>query len=136
MDMFVDNVQGRVSVTILRLHGALDSSNYEAVIAKVRDMHAAGTRDLLLDLGGVPFMGSSGLIAMHSAALLMHGQQSPDPEYGWQAFHDVDSDRNIDIRQHLKLLNPQPKIARTLEMTGMDQFFDIYTEQQSAIAAF
>jgi anti-anti-sigma regulatory factor len=136
MDMIVDNVQGRVPITILRLNGALDSSNYELVIAKAREMYEDGTRYLLLDLGKVPFMGSSGLIALHSVALLMNGQRTPNPEYGWQAFHDVDHDRDVDLRQHLRLLNPQPKIVRTLEMTGMAQFFDIYTDQQSAVDAF
>jgi anti-anti-sigma regulatory factor len=134
--MTVDIVQGRVPVTILRLKGALDSSNYEAVIAKARTMREDGARYLLLDLSKVPFMGSSGLIALHSVALLMNGQQPLDPEYGWQAFHDVDRDREVDLRQHLKLFDPQPKIVRTLEMTGMDQFFDIHTDQQVAIAAF
>jgi anti-anti-sigma regulatory factor len=136
MHMTADQIQSRVPVTLLAIHGDIDASNYEQVIAKARELYAAGTRHLLLDLSDVPFMGSSGVVALHSVALLMRGETPPDPEAGWQAFHTIDHARGGRVQQQVKLLSPQPKVSRTLQMTSMNDFFEIYTDQQAAIASF
>ena len=136
MQITVDQIQSRAPVTILAIHGDIDASNYEQVIAKARELYAAGARYLLLDLSDVPFMGSSGVVALHSIALLMRGETPPDPEAGWQAFHSIDHARAGGIQQHVKLLGAQPKVSRTLQMTSMSDFFEIHTDKQAAIASF
>jgi anti-anti-sigma regulatory factor len=136
MHITVEQAQGRVPITILAIHGDLDASNYEQLIARARELHQAGARRLLLDLGDMRFMGSSGVVAIHSVALLMRGEQPPDPEEGWQAYHSIDHARGSGAQQHVKLLNPQPKVSRTLQMTSMSQFFEIYTDLQAAIGSF
>ncbi len=136
MNLTVEQAQMDVPVTILGLHGDLDATNFEAVIEKARELYAGGARHLLLDLSDVPFMGSSGLVALHSIVLLMQGEEPPDPEYGWQAFHDMERDREAGPQQHVKLLNPQPRVQQTLEVTGMHDFFATYSDWQAAIASF
>ena len=136
MHITVDQVQGRVPIAILAIHGDLDASNFEQVIEKVRELYAAGARHLLIDFGDMPFMGSSGVVAIHSVALLMRGEQPPDPQAGWQAFHSIDHTRGGGVQTQVKLLNPQPKVSRTLQMTSMTDFFEIYTDMQAAIASF
>jgi len=144
MNITVDQAQGKVSVTILGLHGDLDASNYQDVIAKAREVYNTGTRYLLIDMSDTPYMGSSGLVALHSIAVLLRGEEPPDPESGWNAFHAIARDRarllseaeGRAVQQHVKLLNPQPRVDRTLEMTGLKQFFEIYTDLQTAIASF
>jgi anti-anti-sigma regulatory factor len=136
MQLTVEQVQGQVPVTVLAIHGDLDASNYEQVIARVRELYEAGTRHLLLDLSAMPFMGSSGVVAIHSVALLLRGEQPPDPQAGWQAFHSIDNARAEGVQPYVKLLNPQPKVSRTLQMTSMSDFFEIHTDRQAAIASF
>ena len=136
MRLTVETAQSRVPIAILAVQGDLDASNFEDVIAKARELYAGGARHLLLDLTDMPFMGSSGVVAMHSVAMLLRGEEPPDPELGWQAFHAIDNDRNQGKQQHVKLLNPQPKVTRTLQMTGMDDFFEIYDNRQSALDSF
>ncbi len=136
MQILVDQVHGRIPVTVLAIQGDLDASNYDQVIAKARELYAAGARHLLLDLAAMPFMGSSGVVALHSVALLMHGETPPDPKAGWAAFHSIDQVRTGGVQQLVKLLNPQPKVGRTLQMTSMNDFFEIYTDRQAAIASF
>jgi anti-anti-sigma regulatory factor len=136
MQMTVETAQGRVPVAVLSVSGDLDASNFEDVIAKARELYQAGARYLLLDLTNVPFMGSSGVVAIHSIAMLLRGDAPPDPEMGWQAFHTIDSDRQGGKQEHVKLLNPQPKVNRTLQMTGMDEFFEIFTDREAALASF
>src|SRR5689334_12900708 len=92
MHFTVEQVHGRVPVDILALHGALDASNFELVIEKVRELYRNGTRHLLLDMADMPFMGSSGVVAIHSAAMLMRNQEPPNPEHGWQAFHALEGE--------------------------------------------
>src|SRR5215212_755260 len=136
MQITVDQVQSRVPITVLAIHGDLDASNYEQVIAKARELYADGAHHLLLDLSAMPFMGSSGVVALHSIALLMRGEAAPDPAAGWQAFHSIDHARAGGVQQHVKLLSPQPKVSRTLRMTSMNDFFEIHTDRQAAIATF
>jgi anti-anti-sigma regulatory factor len=123
-------------VTVVHIDGDLDGSNYQELIAKARELYAAGARHLLLDMSNMPYMGSSGLVALHSIALLLRGEAPPDPESGWNAFHTIARDRGAGVQPYVKLLNPQPKVSRTLEMTGMKEFFDIHTDQAMAIASF
>jgi anti-anti-sigma regulatory factor len=135
MQLTVESARGRVPVDVVAIHGPLDASNFEALIAKVRELYQNGTRYLLLDMSDVPFMGSSGVVAIHSAALLMRNQEPPSPEHGWQAFHTLGAERDA-IEQYLKLLSPQPKVSRTLQMTGIDHFIEIHTDREVALASF
>ena len=135
MRITLKQIEGRIPFVVMAIHGDLDASNYEQVILKAHELYQAGTRYVLLDLGAMPFMGSSGVVAIHSIALLMRGEQAPDPEAGWQTFHSINQARS-GMQQHVKLLNPQPKVDRTLRMTSMNDFFEIYTDMQTAIDSF
>ena len=136
MDITVKQMQGSVPVTLLQTHGDLDASNYQDLIAKGKEVYEAGARNILLDMSDTPFMGSSGLAALHSLALLVRGDELPDLESGWNVFHEIDRDRDSGLQKHIKLLNPQPQVDRTLEMTGLKQFFEVHTDLETAIASF
>jgi len=136
MHLTIENVQGRVSVAIVGIHGALDASNYEELIAKAKELHQAGAQHLLLDMSDMPFMSSSGLVALHSIAMLLRGDPLPDAEMGWQAFHSMSHDRDNGSQSQVKLLSPQPKVLQTLQITSMTDFFEIYSDRQAAIDSF
>ena len=136
MEMTVEQVQGQVPITVLALDGALDASNFEDVIAKAQDIYNSGSRYLLLDLTQLTFMSSSGMAAMHSVTLLMNGDEPPDLEQGWAVFHSMVRDRESGLQPHLKILNPQPPVERVLKLSGMDNFIEILTDKEAAIAAF
>lgn len=139
MKTTVDRVEGRVPVTIMRLDGDLDASNFETVIDEGRRLYAEGSRDLLLDLRSVPFMGSSGLVALHSLALIFNGMEPPDPESGWSAHHAIAQSVESGLQAHVKVLlpdAPDSSLARVMQRTGMDRFIDVRTEEADAIGAF
>jgi anti-anti-sigma regulatory factor len=136
MNITVEQVQGAVPVTILHTQGDLDASNYQELVDKAREIYNSGARDLLLDMTNTPFMSSAGIVALHAVALLMRNEKPPDPESGWEAFHAIDRDLDSGRQQHVKLLNPQPRVERALDKTGLKQIFDIYTDREAAIAAF
>jgi anti-anti-sigma regulatory factor len=136
MEISIEERQARVPVTIMRLAGQLDASNYEEVIERVRQLSLAKSSYLLLDLGDLSFMSSSGLVALHSAALLMRGEEPPNPQAGWQAFHTIAEDVGQGYEKRCKLLNPQPRIQKTLELTGFSDFLEVYTNEEEALASF
>jgi anti-anti-sigma factor len=136
MEITVYQAQGKVPVTVLQPHGDLDASNYRDLIARAKDAYDTGAQDILLDLSDTPYMSSSGLVALHSIAMMLRGEEPPDPESGWGAFRSIDRDRDRGLQQHFKLLNPQPKADNVLEMAGFTQYLEIYTDLKTAIASF
>jgi anti-anti-sigma regulatory factor len=131
----VERVQGRVPITVLALDGELDASNYERLIEQARELYAAGDRTLLLDLSGLTFMASSGLVALHAIVLVMHGDEPPDLEGGWSAFHAMSSAVESGERHaEVQLCGAQPAVTRVLERTGLDRLFVSHPDRATAIA--
>jgi ABC-type transporter Mla MlaB component len=112
MNITAEQQTARVPVTILRLQGDLDGSNYLDLVAAAKTAQQNGAKCLLLDLTRVPYMSSAGLVALHSSVQLLRGEQPPDPEAGWSTLKSVALDAGT--QQWVKLLNPQPRVMRTL----------------------
>jgi anti-anti-sigma regulatory factor len=136
MNITAEQQTARVPVTILRLQGDLDGSNYLDLVAAAKTAQHNDAKYLLLDLTGVPYMSSAGLVALHSAVQLLRGEQPPDPEAGWSTLKSVALDKPAGPQSWVKLLNPQPRVTRTLEMSGMNVFFNIFTDEAAALASF
>ena len=132
----VDHVEARVPVTVVALDGELDASNFEGLIEEVRGLYAAGDRTLLLDLSGLTFMASSGLVALHTIVLVMQGEEPQDPEGGWSAFHALSDAVDAGERQtEVQLCGAQAAVTRVLERTGLDRLFVVHPDRATAIAA-
>ena len=130
----VSQEQGQVPVTVLHLHGDLDSSNYTEVIKKAQESFEAGARDLLMDLEKVPFMSSAGLMALHTIALMFRGGTAPAADE--KAYRSIDPARDQEIQKHVKLLNPQASVDHVLETAGLKQFFHTFNTLPEAVASF
>jgi anti-anti-sigma regulatory factor len=131
----VEEESDRVPVAVMKLQGELDAASYLDVIDRARKLSEGGTRHILLDLGNLTYMGSSGLFALHSVAMLLRGQEPPDPEHGWSAIHTAEPGESEAV-ESVKLLDPQPQVDRVLERTGMKRFFETYTDRAAAIGSF
>jgi anti-anti-sigma regulatory factor len=130
-------VAGRVPITVLTLEGELDASNFERLIEEVQGLYAGGTRHLLIDLAGLSFIASSGLVALHSIVRTMRGEPPPDPEAGWSALHSLGLDVESGATQsEVQLAAPQPAVARVLARTGLDRLFRVHPDRATGIAAF
>jgi anti-anti-sigma regulatory factor len=136
MEITAYQAQGKVPVTVLQPHGDLDASTYKDLIAKAKEAYDAGARDILLDLSHTPYLSSSGLVALHSIAMMLRGEKPPDPESGWGAFRSIARDRDRGLQQHFKLLSPQPKVDNVLEMAGFTQYLEVFTDLETAVASF
>ena len=131
-------VAGRVPITVLALDGELDASNFERLIEDVKGLYDRGTRNLLVDLGGLTFLASSGLVALHSIVRILHGERPDDLESGWDVLHHLghDAATGDEMQREVQLAAPQPAVARVLQRTGMDRLFVIHEGRDAAIAAF
>jgi anti-anti-sigma factor len=137
MQTTVERVEARVPITVMTLAGELDASNYLRFVDDVRDLYASGTRDLLLDLTRLEFMASSGLVAMYSVLRVMQGEEPPDPEFGWSAFHAMgDAVKEGTTQTTVQLCGVQPAVADVLQKTGLERLFLIHQDRESAIAEF
>ena len=132
-----EEVSGRVPITVLTLEGELDASNFERLIDESRTLYENGTRNLLIDLSGLSFLASSGLVALHSIVRLLHGEPPPDLESGWDALHSLGLDVASGASQaEVQLCGPQAGVARVLSRTGLDRLFRIHPDRATAIAEF
>jgi anti-anti-sigma factor len=134
MNITISQEQGKAPVTVIHIEGKLDGSNYKDLVTKGQELTQGGARNILIDLTDVDFMSSAGMVALHSIAKLLKGQTLGNEE-GWSLLHSIDRERGGPQKQ-LKLLNPQPKVARSLELAGFNQLFEIHTDLAQAIASF
>lgn len=131
-------VEGTIPVTILRLTGELDASNYEALIVQTQALYTDGMRNLLLDLENLSFVSSSGLVALHNMALIMRGETLDDAEEGWQAFHAISRDlgKATGPEAHFKLLKPQPLVFKVLDTAGFTKVMLVFEDEETAVSSF
>ena len=134
----IEEVAGRVPITVLALDGELDASNFERLIVEVSGLYDRGTRNLLVNLGGLTFLASSGLVALHSIVRILHGERPDDLESGWDVLHHLghDAATGDEMQREVQLAAPPPAVARVLQRTGMDRLFVIHEGRDAAIAAF
>ena len=124
------------NVTVMHLMGDVDSSNYTDVIIKAQELYDDGTRNLLLDLSKVPYVSSAGLMAFHTIARIFSGHSIQGGENGRPTFRALNPKEDASAREHIKLLSPQAAVEQVLDVVGLKQFFEVYTDLQTAIQSF
>jgi anti-anti-sigma regulatory factor len=136
MEITVTQEKGRVPVTIIRIAGHLDGQSYQNLIQKAREVFEGGSKNLLLDLADLTYISSAGLVSLNTITLMIRGEALPNLEQGWSALKSIDRPRTGGSKMNLKLLNPRPEITNIFEMVGFSEFFDIFTDKQTAINSF
>ena len=136
MDISVSQKQGNVPITVIKLDGELDGQNYQELITKARELFSAGARDFVLDLSDLTYISSAGLVALHSVALLVKGEELPDTEQGWSAYRSMGRTSASGVQSHIKLLNPREEVRNVLEMVGFGNVFQVYTDLDEAVQSF
>ena len=136
MNISVSQMQGKVPVTVIKLDGQLDGQNYQDLINRAKELFEAGARDFLIDLSDLTYISSAGLVALHSVALLVRGEQLPDTEQGWSAYRSMGRATSSGMMTHIKILNPRPEVQSVLDMVGFTNIFEILTDLDEAIKSF
>jgi len=125
MSITTQQVPGNEMVTVIGIEGTLDASNYRAVMQAAQDAHNTGAKFLIIDLSEVNFMSSSGLVALHSMALMMRDVEAAGSE--GEIIPDSGKQKRV------KLLKPQSKVRDVLNTTGFIELYEIYDDLEAAI---
>jgi anti-anti-sigma factor len=120
LNIMVGSAQGSVPVTVLRVEGDIDAATHKILQDKSAEVIEAGTTHILLDLGGVNYMGSAGFRAIHAMANMLSN----------------DSSAGLAKSEYLKLLNPTDAVARVIKTLGFDVYLDIYQDREEAVNSF
>jgi anti-anti-sigma regulatory factor len=136
MELSADQVQGKVVVTVVRIKGDLDGSNFRDLIALAQKEYDHGARDFLIDLSETTYTSSAGLVALQSIVKMLRKEKPFDPEAGWGALHEIEHEEGKGLLQHVKLLSPQPRVDKVLELAGLKTVFPVFTDRAAAVASF
>lgn len=120
LNILVGQAQGKAPVTVLRLEGDIDAATHKTLQDKAAEVIEAGATNILLDLGGVKYMGSAGFRALHAISNMLHKDDAP----------------GMMKSTHLKLLNPTDAVARVIKTLGFDVYLDIYQDKDAAVNSF
>ena len=131
MEINVTYHQDKVAVAIMQVKGNINASNFVQISDKAQELYMNPARNLIIDLSEVPSITSTGLAAIHKIALLYSGvpqqvEESDNPDFT----------HSSNARKHVKLLNPQPDVEKTLESAGLKLFFKVFKDLDSALASF
>lgn len=134
MDIEVRTENGRVPVTVVHVHGNLDSASYEDFQSKAEALIAGGAHHMLIDLAHVSHVSSAGFRAFHTLFNKL------------RAIHLDDNLSEGDVMQgikagtyhspHLKLVNMSVEIKSVFEMSGFDMYLETYDDVKQAVASF
>jgi anti-sigma B factor antagonist len=120
LDIMVGQAQGNVAVTILRVEGDIDAATHKLLQDKGTEVINAGATHIILDLGGVKYMGSAGFRAIHAMSNMLGDGAAA----------------GLSKSPYLKLLNPTEAVARVIKTLGFDVYLDIYQDREEAISSF
>jgi anti-anti-sigma factor len=132
MDMTISTEKARVDVSLVHVHGNIDSSSYEAFEERVQELIDAGARYVLIDLSHVPFLSSAGLRALNSLFYklrsLVQDRSDEEMKKGIRegTYHSA----------HFKLAGANQNVRQVLEMSGFDMYLDVLPDVKTALASF
>jgi len=132
MQITVETVQAGELVTILRLTGNLDSSSAGYLDDRARQVIDKGAKNILLDFTAVPFMSSVGIRTLSAIYDWLHPVANIEEKKAISSAVHNGTYR----APHLKLLNPNESILKTLRLVAFDRYLPVYTDEAAALAAF
>ncbi len=122
----------RVPVTIMKISGDIDSSNYQLFQSYADEKIAQGTQYLLLDFSEVKRISSAGLRVIHNL---------------FNKLRDIHKDVNDDeLRKrmssgaykspYIKLTNLAPNVAEVFKLGGFEIYLEMFDDRSKAVDSF
>ncbi len=132
MEITVNNLNGKVPVTALRLNGDFDVSSYKDFDKAAQNELDNGAQYFLVDFSDVQYMSSAGIRSLNALYKQLHAGLSEDEQI---AARKGIREGNY-AAPYLKLLNPSDKVFEVLKMTGLEMYLGIYDTEAEALATF
>jgi len=135
MEIVLSQANGKVPISVIRIKGDLDASSYLDLVNTAQKLYNEGMRYLLLDMTDLAFISSAGLASLTIITRMFSGEKTA-PGDGWGNFKDIDHERQSSLQPYVKLLNPSADVDKVLDTVGFKQFFEVYTDLNSAVASY
>jgi anti-anti-sigma regulatory factor len=130
MEISITVEQASEAVSVMKLTGDIDASNFMEIVDKAGEFYKNPARYLIIDLSDVPSISSTGMVALHKIALIYSGVPQ-DVEAG----ENPDFTHSNEARKYVKLLGPQPEVDESLTKSGMKLFFKVFNDLESTLAS-
>lgn len=126
--------QAEPPIALMKIRGEINASNYAQVVGKAQELFNNPARNLVIDLSEVTGITSAGLVGIHKISLIYSGVPlEMDLEGEDSRLDDTHSNK---ARKYVKLLSPQPEVDNALRSSGLNLFFTIFTDLDSALKSF
>ena len=132
MQIQVSNQPGRVPVTIFHIVGDIDTHTYQALEAQAREAHAAGAKNIVLDLTHVGYVSSAGIRAINVIYSLLRTAAPAESDEAVRQGINAGTYKS----PHLKLAYLNQRVSEALRVAGVDMFLEIHPDWQAAVASY
>lgn len=132
-EITISESNGKVPVTIMTLKGDLDTLGADVFDAQIQQIKNGNSKNVLVDMSGVPYMSSAGLRSIHNLYYTLHPEGSKDHK---RIIKEGIRDGSFKA-PHMKLLNPSKRVMELLEMVGVDMYMEILKgDKEDAVKSF
>jgi anti-anti-sigma factor len=125
---------GRVPITVMHVHGNIDSTTYESFTTYTKQLIQSGSQYILIDLSNSPFISSAGLRTLHGIFKQLNALY-PDPNLS-----ESEIKKRLSLgtykSPYLKLLNLSRETQTAFTLSGFDLFIETFTDKEKALASF
>ena len=122
--------QGLAPVTVLVLRGEMTADSAAPFEEAAAGAIAGGARYLVIDMTGVPFVGSFGIRSLNNVLLALH--QAADGESDAELRRAL---RDGGRSPRLKLAGVTPQARKVLETSGLDLYLEMLDTVEDAVAS-
>lgn len=130
MEIRVSEQQGRVPVTVFHIDGEMTADSAAEFEAALGQAVENGTRDLILDLTNVKFIGSFGIRSINQALVALYEANGLTGDDARRVL------RTGGKANYLKLLNPNPEVLKVLELSGLDMLLEMHRDLNETVSSF
>lgn len=133
MEIQTTLAQGKLSqVTVFHVKGEINTHTYETLQSAMQQAHAAGAKDMVLDLTDVPYMSSAGLRLLSAMIKLLRTDAAAESAEAMSQGIRAGTFTS----PHLKLVNPSQLVYEVLHTSGLDMLLQIFRTVDDAISTF
>lgn len=132
LEINITSRTARVPVTIVKVRGDIDASNYQELQLQTERLITNGARYLLLNLQEVPYISSAGLRVIHNAFNKLRGLH--------QDANDDELRKKMSVgaykSPYIKIVHLSERAKEAFELGGFETYIEVYNDVEKAVESF
>lgn len=132
MEIKVVTENARVPVTVMNIHGDIDSITYQAFQAKADELISDGARYILVNMAEAPYISSAGLRSLHN---IFNKLRSLHKDVNDDELRKKMSAGNYKS-PYIKITNLSSHIKEVFELSGFETYMEVHDDIGQAVASF